>query len=479
MADESKSVGAVPPNDVAAEAAVISAVILDDQHLYLDQVREVLYPEFCYSPRNRNILASVYSLSDEGQPTDLVTVANHLRSHGMWDGEMSAYLAQVVDGTPSVPNVVAHAVIVRDMYRVRRAILAAQGIASGFGVLQGADPTVIQSKLEEAELYFSELAMEQQQSRRRDISDVMSVVLNTLQDTRDRGTTVIGTPTGYRPLDEILTGLHDGDETIVAGRPGTGKTAFALGVALRIASAGYGVLFNSLEMPAEQLGLRLLAMQSGVDLQALRTGRVENKEWPEIIQAVADLSSISLQIDDTAGATLVQIRGGVRQFKREIETGRYQKAHKGKIGAVFVDYVQLMRPVRPERSREQEIETISHGVKQLAKDERVHPVLLSQLNREPEKRNDHRPKLSDLRNSGALEQDADNVIFLHRPEMYDKKNQDLVGLAEVLIEKQRNGPTGLVEMTFDKARARYELREKGEYDDYEGFTDGGRQGEPD
>lgn len=385
-----------PPHNLEAEAAVLSAVLLDASGARLDEVRSVLGAQAFYARPNGLVFQAACDLVDQGEKIDIVTLLQRLRDQKR-DQQVggAAYLMQLADATPAVANVVEHANIVREHYRVRQAIaLGQRRIAEGYTDL-AKDPRSVQAWLEAYESDVADLAHVYEQRKLVSLSQVLDETKGTLVAIRQGG--AAGVPTGFAAVDAQTTGLHNGDFYIVAGRPGSGKTAYGLGVAERVAGAGHGVAMFSVEMPRVQLGMRLLAMDARVNLKALREGKVSNAEQLKLDMSLQVLHSLPLFIDDSAVVTPLEIKARVKRLQREIAGGKHPSVTTGRVGAVLVDYLQLVRPARETHSREQDVASIGRELKQLAKSLGVPVIALCQLNREVEKRVDKRPMLSDLR----------------------------------------------------------------------------------
>lgn len=462
MAEQAKAL----PLDLDAEAAVLSAMILDASDALVDEVRGIVRSRDCfYHEPHKHIFDAICGLAEAGQPQDAVTIRNWLAANDKWQRVGPDNLVRVIDGTPSIPNVLAHAAIVRDLHRVRRTIQEAGRIRAEAVALQGSDPEQLREFLQANEVIFSDLAHEGRVTKLRAIADVMQDVHRTIAAAYQQKTSVTGVPTGFTLLDRMTTGLQEGDLSVIAGRPGAGKTALALSKARNIASVGFAVAFFSLEMPAEQLGLRLLSIESSVDLSRLRTGRLSPGEWAQLATSIKRLAALPLFVNDTPGITLMEVRACVRQLQREIDAGRHPSCTKGRIGAVLIDYLQLMQPGQRGRSREEEVAENSRGLKRTAKDQSIPYVAVSQLNRAPEHRTDPKPRLSDLRESGSIEADADNVLFVYRAEQYIKDDPELKGEGEIIVAKQRNGPTGTIKAAYKAECTRWENIEYGRYEE--------------
>jgi replicative DNA helicase len=455
--------GKVPPADTDAEAAVLSAVMLSGEAF--DQVQEVLEPRHFYSDANRRIYEAVLELSAANRPVDTVSVATYLRDRGRLEQVGGTpYLARLVDATPAVAHVEEHARSVREKWRLRSLIATCQRFAvEGYG-----DCGDVQSFVDEAEQSIFELARVKAESSVLPLRTAIQSAFHVLSEARSRGGGVTGFSTGFIELDKRTSGLHKGDLYIVAGRPGMGKTSFVLNLAANVASprrvssddggsvqeAGFGVAFFSLEMPREQLAARMLASEAKVNMASLRSGQVTANDWNKLTDAAARLSRLPLWLDDTPAISILDLRAKVRRLQAELKRN---SSGATELGLVAIDYLQLMSGRKGVSSREQEISEISRGLKQLAKEMAVPVIALSQLNRSVETRTtkDKRPQLSDLRESGAIEQDADAIFFIYRDEYYFQDSPDK-GVAEIICAKQRNGPTGTVKVKFAAEHTRFD-----------------------
>jgi replicative DNA helicase len=480
--------GRVPPHDLDAEAAVLSAIMLD--RMALDRVLEILKPEHFYSDANGRIYEAALALASEQppRPVDAVTVASYLR-----DREKLAqiggptYLAQLADATPAVAHVGAHAQGVYEKWRLRAVIATCQRVAAeGYG-----DVGVVQEFIDGCEQDIYQLARTAQNTSVQPINQVLRAAFKQITDAADRGGRITGISTGYEKLDGKTAGLHNGDLTIIAARPGMGKTSFVLNIGVNVASPvtdryqdhggqwqeaqrpGLGVAVFSLEMPREQLAARMACSEGRVDVGKLRQGMLQPDDWRRLTEAAAYLSSLPIWIDDTSTLSVLELRAKVRRIQAEYnrpavaaDPARGIKAKpEQRLGLVVVDYLQLMKGRDGVNSREQEISEISRGLKVLAKELGVPVIALSQLNRAVETRStkDKRPQLSDLRESGAIEQDADNIIFIYRDEYYNPETTNSKGIAELLISKQRNGSTGKVLTRFTASCTRFDNLAAGDY----------------
>lgn len=476
--EPSMAAGRVPPHDLDAESAVLAAVMLDA--LALDSVLEILKPEYFYSDANGKIFAAAVKLALDHKPVDIVTVAGVLRDTN--DGSLASignatYLAQIADATPAVAHIAAHAKVVVEKWRLRQLIARCQKIAAeGYGEVDS-----IQEFIDQAEQAIYELAqMDRGKTGVSAIGTVLRTVFQDMHIAAQAGKRMTGTPTGYAKFDEKTSGQHEGDLTIVAARPGMGKTAMVLNMAVNVASPrelevegvrhteqGDGVMVFSLEMPREQLAARMVCSEGRVDLGKMRNAMLQPDDWRRLTEAASYLSALPIWLDDTPAITLLEVRAKVRRQQAEYNraavaaTATSPAVPARKVGLVVIDYLQLMKGTGDEGSREQEISALSRGLKALAKELRIPVIALSQLNRAVETRGkDKRPQLSDLRESGAIEQDADMIVFIFRPAYYDPKNKP--GMAELIIAKQRNGPTGTVYVKYTDSYTRFEDYTPGE-----------------
>jgi replicative DNA helicase len=469
--------GRVPPHDLDAEAAVLSAVMLDPGAL--DRIVDLKADHF-YSEAHRRIFEACLELKSHGSPVDVAVVASWLRDRQRLQqvGGMG-YLAQVLDAAPVVANVAAYGDIIREKFRVRQVILACQKVAAqGYG-----DYGEPQSFIDAAEQAIYNISRVSGKQTVEKLLDVMKKSFKRLNDAVARGDRITGVSTGFDRYDRMTAGLHEGDLSIVAARPGMGKTSFVLNLAANVASpknremasdpnarwedSGVGAIIFSLEMPREQLANRLVCSEARVDVSKMRTGFLTPQDWSKLTQAASYLGSLPIWIDDSSGLTLLEVRAKVRRIQSEFEVRDDEGRKVKKIGLVIIDYLQLMKGREGAQSREQEISEISRGLKQLAKELEVPVMALSQLNRAVETRSEKskRPLISDLRESGAIEQDADNIVFIYRDDYYNKEDSAEPGIAELIVAKQRNGPTGTAKVRFDKQWTRFDNLSEGEYED--------------
>lgn len=469
--------GRVPPHDMDAEGAVLSACLLS--RAAVDVALAILGPEHFYSDANGRIFEAIRELVGAGIAVDIVNVASFLRDRErLQQIGGPTYLAQLSDATPAVAHVADHAKVVYEKWRVRALIATCQRIAAeGYG-----DVGDVQEFIEEAEHEITTLG---QSGRTNDtmshVGPVVDAAYASTSKMADTGKHFSGLATGIERFDIKIGGLQAGDLTIVAARPGMGKTSLVLGWSVTVASKkrvelrfpdgqkqdvdedGSGVLIFSLEMPKAQLGARMISTEGRVDLGKVRSGYLDTDDWGRLVDATSYIRSLPIWIDDKSGGSLQYIRSKVRKLRAELE------AKGRKLGLVIVDYLQLMsaNPGSKAQNREQEIAEMSRGLKQLAKEENVAIIALSQLSRACELRADKRPMLSDLRESGAIEADADNIVFVFRQEYYSPDDTELRGLAELILAKQRNGPPGKVLTRFTGSCTRFDNLANGDYPEHD------------
>jgi replicative DNA helicase len=433
----------VPPHSIEAEESVLGGIMLDNTAF--DRAIELIIPEDFYRDAHRKILRAMMDLSERHEPVDLVTLADALRSRNeLQDVGGAAYLAELAERVPTAANVAYYARIVKDKAILRSLIETTTEIA----MRSYEAPAEVEAFLDEAEHKIFALSERKARPSFFRVRDIVIESMKAVEQLYERQELVTGVPSGFVDLDKKTAGLQPGDLIIVAGRPSMGKTAFALNIAQYAAlDAHTGVAVFSLEMSKEQLVFRMLCSEARVDQSKVRAGFAAQRDYPKLAIAADRLSEAPIFIDDTPALSVLELRAKARRLKRERDAN---------LGLIVVDYLQLMRGMSAD-SREQEISSISRSLKALAKELSVPVVALSQLNRQVESRADKRPVMADLRESGAIEQDADVIMFLFRPVVYDPKNSDEHD-AEVIIGKQRNGPTGTVPLTFFSEYTRFENR---------------------
>ncbi len=437
--------GRLPPQDVDAERSVLGAMLIEADSL--NEVATSLVPEDFYRPAHRLIFEAILALFDRNEPIDEVTVRGQLNATGfLADCGGGAYLAGLSDSVPTAANIGHYAQIVRDRSMGRRLISAATAIATE--VYEG--KASVELLLDEAESKIFEVTSKRSTRAFLPLKEVVKDAFKLIEKRYERKEAITGVPTGFIDFDKMTAGFQPADLIILAGRPSMGKTALALNMAQHAAlRAQTSVALFSLEMSAEQLVMRMLTSEARVDASRLRGGFLKDSDWPKLAKAAGALAEAPVYIDDTGALTILEMRAKSRRLQAE----------KG-LGLIIVDYLQLMHG-RAE-SREREISEISRGLKALAKELSIPVMALSQLNRSLEQRQDKRPMLSDLRESGAIEQDADVICFVYRDEYYNEESEQK-GEAEIIIGKQRNGPTGTVHVRFMNEYTRFEnlSRERG------------------
>ncbi|HLG20075.1 MAG TPA: replicative DNA helicase [Bdellovibrionota bacterium] len=429
----------VPPQNIEAEQSVLGAVLLDNQAAH--EVTEILRPEDFYKESHREIFAATLALLDRNEPADLVTLTNELKKEGKLDRlGGAAYMASLVEAVPTAANVMHYARIVKEKAVLRDIISAATEIATG-----GYEEKDIEEYLDEAETKIFRISERRLSGALLPISSVIKESFRQIEENYERKQLITGLSTGFRDLDKLTAGLQGSDLVIVAGRPSMGKTSFCLNIAQHAAMISkMPVAVFSLEMARHQLAQRLLCSLARIDSSRLRTGIIDEEEWMRLTQAAGELSESPIYIDDTPQVTVLEMRAKARRLK----------AARG-LGLVVVDYIQLMTSRGKYENREREISEISRSLKAMAKELNVPVLALSQLNRGVENRTDKRPQMSDLRESGAIEQDADIVGFIYRDEVYNKESPDR-GIAEFIVAKHRNGPIGVTKLAFLAQYTRFE-----------------------
>ncbi len=436
----------VPPQSLDAEMAVLGSMMIDNE--CIGKVVEILEAVHFYRTAHQKIFSAALTLYEKNEPVDLITLSEELKRQKMLEEVGGVYyLTELTETIPSSANVEHHARIVLERYLMRKLIEEAAGIAKD---CYEAEEDVYHI-LDRSEQRIFGLSEKRLRKSYQHISPIMHDAFETIERFHERKGTVTGVPTGFTKLDELTSGFQAAELIIVAGRPSMGKTALSLNVARNIAvDSKTPVGFFSLEMSQRQLALRLLCAEARVDAHGVRTGKLADKEWQKLSMCVGVLTEAPIYIDDTPGMRVLELRAKARRLKKEKD-----------VGLVIVDYLQLMEGPKGAESRQQEISMISRSLKSLAKELDVPIVALSQLSRAVEVRGgERRPMLSDLRESGAIEQDADVVLFIYRPEVYGKtvdgQGNPLEGKAEIIIGKQRNGPVGTIYLNFVKRYARFE-----------------------
>jgi replicative DNA helicase len=446
---EAQDLGRMPPQAVEVEQAVLGAMMLEQRAIV--RAIEILDESCFYHAPHSRIFTAMIDLFEQGTPVDQLTLTEELKRRGQLDDVGGVvYLAKLGAEVATTANIDFHARIVLEKALSRKLIETASGVIER---AYAADEDV-QTLIDKAEQQLFSLSENQIGDGFEPLEKVMGETFEHLERVHARAGTVLGVDTGFADLNDQMSGFQKGDLVILAARPSVGKTALALTLARHAAvEAGVGVAIFSLEMSKMQLAQRLLSAETKVDLHKLRTGRLRDEDWMHLTRNIDRLAQAPIHIDDTPGISVLEARAKARRLQREYG-----------VGLVVIDYLQLMSGHMRTQSREQEISHISRGLKAMAKELDVPVLALSQLSRAVESRTDRRPQLSDLRESGSLEQDADVVMFIYRPEMYDLKSPDgesLEGLAQIIIGKQRNGPVGSVDLMWNKESATYEAMAPG------------------
>jgi replicative DNA helicase len=422
----------MPPQHIEAEQSVLGGILIENQAIH--KVMEILTPDDFYREAHQKIFTSLLDLSERDEPGDLITLTNDLRKKDGLDSVGGAsYIASLIDSVPTAANIEYYARIIKEKSVLRKLIETATNI-----VTQGyEDREDVEGLLDEAEQAIFQIAENRVRPSFYPIREIVKSSFKTLEKLYEKKELVTGVPSGFRDLDKYTAGFQPSDLIIVAGRPSMGKTAICLNFAQHAAaSAKVPVAIFSLEMSKEQLVLRMLCSEAMVEGTRLRTGFLSESDWPKLTMAAGNLSDSPIFIDDTPALTILELRAKARRLKGE---------HG--LGMLVVDYLQLMRGRSFIENRQQEISEISRSLKALAKELNLPVIAVSQLSRRSESREDKRPQMSDLRESGAIEQDADLILFIYRDEVYNRTEGNH-GQAEVIIGKQRNGPTGKVDLTF-------------------------------
>jgi len=442
----------MPPHSLEAEQSVLGGLMLENRRF--DDVTEQVTDVDFYRRDHRLIYRAIAQLAEQNKPFDVVTLGEALDNAGILDdcGGMP-YLAQLAKNTPSASNIKAYAEIVRERSVLRQMISISNEIAEAAFHPDGRNASEL---LDEAERkVFSIAEQGAKQGGPQAIKDVLKITVDKIDELFKSDEKLTGTPTGFIDLDEKTSGLQKGSLVIVAARPSMGKTTFSMNMAENaLIRTGKPVLVFSMEMPADQIVMRMLASLGRIDMSKVTSGKLEEDDWPRFSAAVSLLAEQKLFIDDSAGLSPTELRARSRRIARD----------QGEIGLILVDYLQLMQ-VPGAESRVNEISEISRNLKSLAKEMNCPVVALSQLNRSLEQRPNKRPVMSDLRESGAIEQDADIIMFIYRDEVYNEDSDDK-GTAEIIIGKQRNGPIGTVRLAFLGRFTRFEDLATQSYGEY-------------
>jgi len=447
----------VPPNSIQAEQAVLGGLMLDNEGW--DKVAEHVSEEDFYRKEHRYIFRAISQLAAKMDPFDVVTVSEMLETMGEIDtvGGL-AYVGMLAKDTPTAANIDSYAKIVRDRSVLRQLIHVGTTISGSAFNTEGQETSQL---LENAERQVFEIAEQQQRGKSGfiPVRSLLAKAVDKIESLYEQDNPITGVSTGFTDFDEMTSGLQASDLVIVAGRPSMGKTTFAMNLAENVAiKAKKPVAVFSMEMPGDQLAMRMMSSLGRIDQHKVRTGKLDDDEWPRMTSAINLLAETQLFIDDTAALTSTEVRSRSRRLMRE----------HGQLGLIVLDYLQLMQSPSSGENRTQQISDISRNLKALAKELNVPVVALSQLNRNLEQRPNKRPVMSDLRESGSIEQDADVIVFIYRDEVYNEDSPDK-GVAEIIIGKQRNGPIGTSRLTFLGQYTRFENYTGYQYDneDYE------------
>jgi len=430
-----------PPQSVEAEKTALGGILLNNKNLNV--VLSIISPEDFYKDSNRKIIEKIISLVDKGKPVDVVTLSEELQREGTLDEVGGAsYVSSLMDGVPKSLNIEFYAQIIKEKSLLRQLILSsAKIISSSYEQREDADQL-----LDEAQASIIEVAEQRVKPGFVPVGSLASPTLDMIKALHERKETVTGIPSGFRDLDNLTAGFHGSEFIVIAARPSMGKTALCLNISQYAGlKTDYSVGFFSLEMAKEQVMIRLLCAEAQLDLKKVRTGFIGERDFEKLKLSAEALSRSKIFIDESPALTVMEMKAKARRLKMEQN-----------LDLVFIDYIQLMRPGGRFENRTQEMSYISRSLKELAKEIKIPVVGISQLSRAPEKgRREPIPQLSDLRESGAIEQDADVVIFIYRPEFYRPDDESIRGIADINVAKQRNGPTGKISLAFIREYVRF------------------------
>jgi replicative DNA helicase len=448
MAETEASSHKLPPQNIEAEQSVLGGVLIENEAVH--KVMEILTAEDFYRDAHRKIYDALMDLAERDEPADLITLTNELRKKEHLDSVGGAsYVTSLIDSVVTAANIEYYAKIVKEKATLRKLIDTSTEIITH----SYEDRSDVEGLLDEAERAIFEISENRVKPSFYSIRDIVKQSFKTIERLYEKKELVTGVPSGYRDLDQRTAGFQPSDLIIVAGRPSMGKTAFCLNVAQYAAiEKRIPVGIFSLEMSKEQLVIRMLCSEAQVEGTRLRTGFLTESDWPRLTLAAGNLSDAPIFIDDAAALSVLELRAKARRLNAE---------HG--LGMIMIDYLQLMRGRAKVESRQQEISEISRSLKALAKELNIPVIAVSQLSRRTEERQGMRPQLSDLRESGAIEQDADVIIFIYRDEVYNRSEDNPNrGKAEIIIGKQRNGPTGKIELAFLEKFTTFKELYKGE-----------------
>jgi len=445
----------MPPHSIEAEQAVLGGLMLDNNAW--DKVADLLIQDDFYRRDHGLIFSAIAVLADSSQPCDVVTISEWLNNNDeLGNAGGLPYLGTLANNTPSAANIKSYAGIVRERSVLRQLIRVGTEITDSAFNTEGRNSVELLDTAEQSVFKIAEQGSRSDKGYKA-VSELLANVVDRIDMLATLDSSITGISTGFDDFDEMTAGLQESDLIIVAGRPSMGKTTFAMNIAEYAAISGkLSVAVFSMEMPGEALVMRMLSSLSRVDQNRVRSGKLDDDDWAKLTSSMSLLSESKLFIDDTPALSPTELRARARRIKREHD-----------LDLVVIDYLQLMQVAGSSENRTNEISEISRGLKTLAKELNVPVIALSQLNRSLEQRTDKRPIMSDLRESGAIEQDADVISFVYRDEVYNRDDPDNKGRAEIIIGKQRNGPIGMVPLTFNGMYTRFD-NYAGEQDYYEG-----------
>jgi replicative DNA helicase len=444
----------VPPHNMEAEQAILGGILINNEAM--NQIMDILSPECFYREAHGHLFEGMVSLYNSDEPVDLITLSQYLTQKNLLEkAGGSDYLVSLVNAVSTSAGIASHAEIVRDLYVRRKLLIQCSAISED--CLQNWHST--DELLDLAEQSIFDIAEDKVGEGFSPLESIIKDSFKKLESVAEHEGFVTGIPTDFADFDRLTAGLQPSDLIILAARPAMGKTAFALNIAYNAAKkTGKGVAVFSLEMSKMQLGLRLLGFEATINATKLRTGTLRDSDWSNLTNAANQLSELPLFIDDTSGVSVLEMKARCRRL-----------AKKRPLGLVIIDYLQLIQGRRSAESRQIEISEISRSLKALAKDLNVPVIALSQLNRKVEDRPNKRPQLNDLRESGAIEQDADLILFIYRDEVYNPSTEENRNIAEIILAKQRNGPTGYFKLTFQAEYTRFRDHiDDNQYPQYQG-----------
>ena len=430
----------IPPQNLEAEESVLGAMLISATAI--GTAAEILKPDDFYRDSHGVIFRAALELDHAGEPVDAITLSDFLEERGeLGKAGGQARMAELAALVPAASNVGHYARIVRDMSILRQVVNAGLHITQMGNERLGEAAEIV----DRAEQLLFEIGQRRSSRDFSDIRDLLAENFATVTRLQEGGQEIIGAPSGFPELDRMTTGFHPGNLIIIAARPSMGKSALALQIAAHLGLGGTPVALFTLEMSEQEVTQRLVSAEGRIDSQRLRTGQLTKEDWNRFTEISGKLANIQLSVDDSGSTTIMEMRAKARRLK----------ARNPKLGMLIVDYVQLMMSEGNIENRVQEVSQISRGLKVLARDLHVPIIAMSQLNRQVEQRGDKRPLLSDLRESGSLEQDADVVMFIYRDDYYNKEESEEQGVAEIILAKQRNGPTGTVRLSFIQRYAKF------------------------